>query len=1091
MGEADSFDGTLPADDPVTTTGGDTSGTNASRSLPVTQSNSSTGSRGVRDLPTLSAVRHGEPLLDPAEAEITILAAERSTLTATSFLGVPHSGAEYERTIPDQPSGRPEAASTIRSIDGVAQPARGRPAPTVPGYQIIGELGRGAMGVVYQALQLRLNRPCALKMILAGAHASAENSVRFLAEAETVAKLQHPNVVQIHNVGVAGGLPFLELEYVDGGSLDRRLDGTPWQARRAAALVESLATGVAEAHRLGVIHRDLKPANVLLAADGTPKVTDFGLAKSLNLDSGLTQSESILGSPSYMAPEQAAGHSKAVGPLADVYALGAILYELLTGRPPFKAVTILETLEQVKTFEPIPPSRLVPRLPRDVETIALRCLQKDSSKRYASAAALAGDLRRFQAGEPILARRTGPAERAWRWARRNKTVASLLATVAVVLASGLGGMAALWARSEYHANIASASARKAGELAQTEATARAAAQEQGQIATNRAESLAQQDYINRVNRAYREVQDDNISLADDLLHGCQVERRGWEWHYVKRLANLDSLTMNIGRRSVEGLAFGPDGSWLVTGSGTPFWMTDTTAEPKAEVDMWSSAAGEKRHTLGALKGVLHCLAISTDGTRVAASGGFEKPRPESSLTVWDSATGRELWSKSEPGPVARGVAFSPDGKSLAIGSGSTKMTTQSTGRVTIRDVESGRELSPPLDVVAGLNKLAFHPDGKRLAVAGDRVVEIWNVASRTKVGVLRGHVRAVYCPAFSPDGRWLATGGMDRTIRLWDLATGDERRTIYGHEGYIVGLAFSPDSQLVASASEDRSAKLWEVSSGRELATFHGHKDFVQSVAFRPGGREIATGGVDGSVKVWNLRSGHPVVFEGHSTWVVNLAFRSDGRRVCSQPWDRLRALGDGTRIWDPVTGEVDPKLAGIKFMNLGTDYMRGAAEGDVKTTSPDGKLVTRAVDVGPRRVSFFPGDSVEVRDSASGRALYTLVGHTSHVMCVMFTPDGRRIVTASDDRTIKLWDTATGLEVFTLRGHTGGLRSLAISPDGNRILSGAVESTVHVWDGTPLPAALIRAHEDAYRQKLGTISRLRQAVFPDGTAETNAGRDP
>ena len=224
-----------------------------------------------------------------------------------------------------------------------------RAVPAIAGYEILGELGRGGMGVVYRARQVRLNRPCVLKMILGGAHAGAEAAARFLAEAEAVARLQHPNIVQIHHIGEADGLPFFELEYVDGGSLDRRLDGTPWPARRAAELVEALARGVAEAHRQGIVHRDLKPGNVLLAADGTPKITDFGLAKSLAADSGLTRTDSIMGSPGYMAPEQAEGKTKQVGPLADVYALGAILYELLTGRPPFRGATVLETSSRSRT----------------------------------------------------------------------------------------------------------------------------------------------------------------------------------------------------------------------------------------------------------------------------------------------------------------------------------------------------------------------------------------------------------------------------------------------------------------------------------------------------------------------------------------------------------------------------------------------------------------------------------------------------------------------------------------------------------------------------------------------------------------------
>jgi tRNA A-37 threonylcarbamoyl transferase component Bud32 len=218
--------------------------------------------------------------------------------------------------------------------------SEGRPAPTVSGYEILGELGRGGTGVVYKARQIRLNRPSALKMILGGGHASAESAARFVAEAQAIAQLQHPHIVQIHHIGEADGLPFFELEYVSGGSVDRRLDGTPWPARRAAELIQLLARGVAEAHRQGIVHRDLKPSNILLAADGTPKITDFGLAKSLVSDSGLTRTDSIMGSPGYMSPEQAEGHGHHAGPAADVYSLGAILYELLTGAPPFRGTTV-------------------------------------------------------------------------------------------------------------------------------------------------------------------------------------------------------------------------------------------------------------------------------------------------------------------------------------------------------------------------------------------------------------------------------------------------------------------------------------------------------------------------------------------------------------------------------------------------------------------------------------------------------------------------------------------------------------------------------------------------------------------------------
>ncbi len=269
--------------------------------------------------------------------------------------------------------------------------------PQVPGYEILEELGRGGMGVVYKARQLRLNRLVALKMILAGEYAETDAVERFLSEAEIVARLRHPNIVQIHAIGDSDGRPYVELEYVEGGSLGLRLDGTPWPPRAAARLVESLASALAEAHRMGIVHRDLKPANILMTDDGTPKITDFGLAKADDKDLGLTKTNSILGSPSYMAPEQAEGGAKNVGPAADIYALGANLYELLTGRPPFVGPTILATLELVKNAEPVPPSYLQPGVSADLETICLKCLRKEPQRRYESADALAEDLGRIWA----------------------------------------------------------------------------------------------------------------------------------------------------------------------------------------------------------------------------------------------------------------------------------------------------------------------------------------------------------------------------------------------------------------------------------------------------------------------------------------------------------------------------------------------------------------------------------------------------------------------------------------------------------------------------------------------------------------------
>ena len=406
-----------------------------------------------------------------------------------------------------------------------------RVVPTVAGYDLKRELGRGGMGVVYGARHVRLNRPCALKMILAGAHADPEDIARFVTEAEAIARLEHPSIVQIHAIGEADGLPFFELEYLAGGSLDQQLDGTPWPATRAALLAEQVALAIALAHRLGIVHRDLKPSNVFLAADGTPKVGDFGLAKLLDSQSALTRGESVMGSPSYMAPEQAGGKIKQVGPLADVYALGAILYELLVGRPPFRGATVLETLEQVKTTEPVPPSRLVPGLPRDIETICLKCLEKEPEKRFETSQALADDLRRFLDGDPVRACPPSVLYRFHKLARKHRaalvTIASFIAMLLVI--SAVSTWQAI--RATRAEGAAKTDRNKAVAARISEAEQRKRAEE--------AEKSARADY----DRAKAM----NAFLIDDLLTQAEPRNNAVEDH-VTLLEVLNRAADKVGQR---------------------------------------------------------------------------------------------------------------------------------------------------------------------------------------------------------------------------------------------------------------------------------------------------------------------------------------------------------------------------------------------------------------------------------------------------------------------------------------------------------------------------------------------------------------
>jgi WD40 repeat protein len=428
------------------------------------------------------------------------------------------------------------------------------------------------------------------------------------------------------------------------------------------------------------------------------------------------------------------------------------------------------------------------------------------------------------------------------------------------------------------------------------------------------------------------------------------------------------------------------------------------------------------------------------------------------------------------------VVFSPDGKSLAAGFG--EYSQRGIHSFKLYDSATGQTTATYPGPKGGVNALAFDRNGRHLAVAGSDIVEIWEVVAQRKVHELRGHFQWVYCVAFSPDGKWLATGGWDRTIKLRDAATGEERLTIFAHEGFVLDLAFSPDSRYLASSSEDRSVRLWEIPSGRRIGVFHGHTYLVQAVAFAPDGRELASGGLEGTMKVWDLRKSLPVVIEGFTTKQKSLWYRRDGRRIVFSMLspDQNQEI---TRGWDPGTGELDPTLTGIEVAKLSHEYV-GSAIPDrpgfplPSATSVDARYHARVLrgsvnvfETGERSKSYATS-AVELQDEAAG-SVRMLIGHTADVIWIAFSPDGMRIATTGYDRTIKLWDTATGREVFTLRGHTAGVGVLAFSPDGYRIVSSGIDGTARVWDATPLSAAVLQGEEDRFRQKIGQLKTFRE----------------
>ena len=402
----------------------------------------------------------------------------------------------------------PEPASTT-GVDAAPSAHRIDDPPHIPGYQVQGVLGHGGMGIVYRALDTRLQRTVALKMLLAGAYARPAERERFLREGEAAAGLRHPNIVQVFDVGEHDGRPYFTMEFLEGGSLAQQLSGAPLPARPAAELLATLASAMQAAHRGGIIHRDLKPSNILLTADGTPKVADFGLARRQAGGAGLTVSGAPLGTPSYMAPEQARGETHSIGPAADVYSLGAILYELVTGRPPFRGETASETEQQVIAQEPVPPSRLNAKVPRDLETVCLKCLEKEPGSRYATAGELAADLARFLNDEPIRARRTGPLGRMVRWGRRNPVPA---ASLGAMVMTGLLALAAILGQWR-EAVEARQRAERAGSAERWER------------------------YRSNIAAAAAALQLEHSDTARRALEAAPQEHRGWEWRHLH--ARLD------------------------------------------------------------------------------------------------------------------------------------------------------------------------------------------------------------------------------------------------------------------------------------------------------------------------------------------------------------------------------------------------------------------------------------------------------------------------------------------------------------------------------------------------------------------------
>jgi eukaryotic-like serine/threonine-protein kinase len=932
-------------------------------------------------------------------------------------------------------------------------PMREGPPPIFGSYELLEEIGRGGMGVVYKARQRSLKRTVAIKLLVSGAYSSESLLRRFQIEAESAASLQHPGIVAIFEFGENESQPFYTMEFVEGKNLSEVCAGRPMAPSRAATYVRAIAEAVQYAHTRGILHRDLKPSNVLIDLNDRPRITDFGLAKQLHGESDVSVAGQMLGSPNYAPPEQAAG--KEVGVTSDVYSLGGLLYNLLTGRPPFLASTVQETLRLVYETDPISPRALNPDVPQDLDTICLKCLEKDPSRRYASAQALADELIRFLKGEPILARPVSKVEQGWRWCRRHPAIASLAATVVAALTATSAIFYSSTRRVEharalehaalddaevnlYAANmqLTSRGVQMGGTDPEAVANSLAATRPKPGGSDlrgfewrhfwylNRADSLATlKGHANVVKQAFFSPNGARIAtLSQDGV------MKVWDAGSMKELQSLDDVASAGG--------FTSDGAQLLfSRPDNALWRLDVAtgkaAKAREAEGRLIAALPDGRHAVlfgpdrlpvqrtidepapsGAIPDVPVdvCSAVSADGRLAAVCG-----RIYPAILVIDLATHRQVAAMVDPRPVIA-LALSPDGSQLA--------SAGFDGVVKVWDVEHGSlvtDFKAFLDPVFGL---AYSADGRSLAAGGNnRIVGIWNTTSWREEETLRGHLNTILCVAFSPDGQRLVSGAQDRLAMVWPSHANhlpEEMPHLLRGPEWIdrtPGIAFSPDSRLFAGTAADGTIKVWRTDTIETTASFDMN---ARTVAFSPDGKSILGEGYDGIVRRWKLDGQNPEQMVRPKATIAN--WQVDPLT----PLERVAMVAD------------QPETRAICHTCEITSSRDGINGGAILTTptiamSPDGQTMYVGL----------PHGDVEIWDVATRKRRLAFQAHQLNVTAISASPDGHYLATGSMDNSTSVWEAATGRNLATFHFHNRPVWAVAFSPDGRTLAAGSCDKEI------------------------------------------------
>lgn len=1008
-----------------------------------------------------------------------------------------------------------ERLEKLVRVFGGTQPASAPELPfhTLGDYRLIAQLGQGGMGTVYLAEQRSLGRQVALKLLRPELAASAQSIARFEREARAVAKLHHERIVDVYEAGHENGVSFLAMEFVPGEGLDEVLAAVRRHERKLStreivAIARDIARALACAHAAGIVHRDVKPSNIRVLPDGRAKLLDFGLAFDVD-SASLSRTGQFHGTLHYVSPEQIGGHGRELDGRSDIWSLGATLYECVTGRVPFDGANAQSILLQVATHEPVAPRKLAPDLPRDVETVISKALEKDRHRRYANAEELADDLDAILEMRPIRARPTNAATRAWKWSRRKPASAAALGLGAVLLVGGPLGYA-LFAQ---HAN----------------ATLRA-----------EKERTEWRAYAAQISAADASLRAFDVANARSSLEQAQVAQRGWEWrHLASRLDGsiakfeghhdvVYSLAVQPGERLLASgsydrqiklwdlrtereagtllghtgfvmcLAFSPDGAILASGG------LDHT------IRLWDVECQRELAVLPVSEAEIHSLAFSPDG-RALASGGSDKV-----VRIWKDELSRTFSAAfgCEPGEtappdvparidvecVARGhpefvreIAFAPDGECFASSSHAGTIRTWD-----MHTLRPGWSLETP---GAAVNSIAWSPDGREFVSTNwTGWITVRDALSGAASRSIRAHL-VNSCAVFSPDGRWIVSASVDRTVRVFDARTLEQLAVHLGHTGYVVRVLVSRDGSRLWSASSDGTVRVWDTLRDNN-PSFAGPPHSVESIAVSPDEHWLVAGhSVDAprrsnALVVWDLlrdRALGVLHADGPAINTVDLsscALSPDGK------WLAVPTADFAIRVWDAgaITALVENgglpvempepvrKLVGhqgriirVAFTHDSRKLVSASYRGaQLRVWDVASGALLRTIQGIPELswdIAISPDDAriavvgqkesdVRVLDLATGACVSVLRGHSSHVSSVAFGARGDVIATGAFDHTVRLWDAATSTERLRCSGDAGEIRSIALSPDGLRVAAGDGEGAIHLWDTlTGYKVAVLHGH--------------------------------